>query len=121
MIEWMKQHTGLVVTGGISVVLLVVGIFVVPIVVARLPKDFFTREDHKPSLWLNILGWVLIVAGIAMMVLPGPGAIPLLAGIVIADFPGKRRLLRWILSRGKIFEGLNRIRTKRGKPPLQRP
>jgi hypothetical protein len=121
MLEWLKQHPGLVVSGGLSVVLLVAGVLVVPGAVARLPKDFFTREDRKPALWLNILGWVLIVAGVAMMILPGPGAVALLAGIVLADFPGKRRFLRWFLARGKIFEGLNRMRAKRGKPSLQRP
>lgn len=121
MLEWLKQHPGLVVSGGLSVVLLVAGVLAVPVAVARLPEDFFTREDRKPSLWLNILGWGLIVAGAAMLILPGPGAIALLAGIVLADFPGKRRFLRWFLARGRIFEGLNRIRAKRGKPPLQRP
>ena len=121
MIEWLKQHPGLVVSGGLSVVLFVVGIFVVPIAVARLPEDFFTRKNHKPSLWLNIAGWVLIVAGVAMLILPGPGAVAILAGIVLADFPGKRRFLRWFLARGRIFKGLNRIRAKRGKPPLQKP
>lgn len=121
MLEWLKEHPGLVVSGGLSVVLLVAGILVLPHAVARLPKDFFSRDDRKPSLWLNITGWLLIVAGVAMMILPGPGAVALLAGVVLADFPGKRRFLRWFLSLGKVFEGLNRIRAKRGKPPLQKP
>ncbi|MGH7131231.1 MAG: PGPGW domain-containing protein [Phycisphaerales bacterium] len=121
MLEWLKQHPGLVVSGGLSVVLLVAGILVAPGAVARLPKDFFTRKDHKPSLWLNIVGWVLVVAGVAMLILPGPGAVALLAGIVLADFPGKRRFLRWFLAQGRVFEGLNRIRAKRDKPPLQKP
>jgi hypothetical protein len=121
MLEWLKQHPGLVMSGGLSVVLLVAGILVVPSAVARLPEDFFTRERRKPSLWLNILGWVLIVAGAAMMILPGPGAVVLLAGIVLADFPGKRQFLQWFLARGKVFDGLNRIRAKRGKSPLHKP
>ena len=121
MLEWLKQHPGLVASGGLSVMLLVGGILVVPVAVARLPRDFFTREEVKPSLWLNVAGWVLIVAGVAMMILPGPGVVALLAGIVLADFPGKRRFLRWFLGRGRVFQKLNRIRMKRGKPALQRP
>ncbi|HVZ92995.1 MAG TPA: PGPGW domain-containing protein [Phycisphaerales bacterium] len=117
----MEQHPGLVVSGGLSIVLLVAGILVVPGAVARLPEDFFTSKNHKPSLWLNIAGWALIVAGAAMMILPGPGAVALLAGVVLADFPGKRRFVRWFLSRGRIFARLNRIRAKRGKPPLKKP
>lgn len=121
MLEWLQEHPGLLVSAGLSVVLGIVGILVLPGVVARLPKNFFTREDRKPSLWLNIAGWALIVAGIVMMILPGPGAVVLLTGIVLADFPGKRRLLRWFLSFGTVFDGLNRIRAKRGKVPLERP
>jgi len=121
MLEWLQLHPGLVATGGLSVVLLVAGILATPNAVARLPKDFFTSKDRKPSLWLNIAGWALILAGIAMLILPGPGAVVLLAGVVLADFPGKRRFLRWVLSLGTIFDGLNRIRAKRGKPALQRP
>ncbi|MBC7772410.1 MAG: hypothetical protein H7210_07945 [Pyrinomonadaceae bacterium] len=121
MLEWLKQHPGLVVSGGISAVLFVAGILLMPRMVARLPEDFFSRKDRKPPLWLNILGWLLIVAGVAMMILPGPGAVAILAGIVFADFPGKRRFLSWFLARGKVFQGLNSIRAKRGKPPLQKP
>lgn len=121
MLEWLKQHPGLVVGGGLSLLLCVAGILLAPRAVARLPEDFFTRKEHKRSVWLNVTGWVLMVAGVAMMILPGPGAVALLAGIVLADFPGKRRFLRWLLSQGKIFKQLNRIRSKRGKPPLQKP
>lgn len=121
MLEWLAQHPGLLVSGGLSVALFVAGVLVLPGAVARLPKDFFTRKNHKPPLGLNILGWALVVAGAAMMILPGPGAVVLLVGVVLADFPGKRRFLRWVLARGKIFKELNRIRVKRGKPRLQRP
>lgn len=121
MIEWLQQHPGLSIGVGLSVVLCIAGIAVAPSVIARLPVDFFTRRNHKSSLWLNITGWVLIVAGIAMMILPGPGAMVLLVGIVFADFPGKRRFLLWVLSMGTIFARLNRIRAKRGKRPLKKP
>lgn len=121
MLDWLKEHPGLVISGGLSVVLFVVGILVLPGVIARLPKDFFSRKDHNPPLWLNIVGWVLIVAGVAMMILPGPGAVAVLAGVVLADFPGKRRFLRWFLAQGSILKQLNRIRKKRGEPPLQKP
>lgn len=120
MLAWLQDHPGLLISTGLCLVLLVAGTLAAPAAIARLPKDFFSN-DQKPSLWLNILGWVLIVAGAAMMILPGPGAAALLAGIVFADFPGKRTLIRWFLSRGRVFKQLNRIRTKRGKPKLEKP
>ncbi|MBL8874816.1 MAG: hypothetical protein JNM86_03355 [Phycisphaerae bacterium] len=105
---------------GLSIVLGIAGILAAPGAVARLPKKFFTR-NQKPSLWLNIPGWVLIAAGLAMLLMPGPGAVVLLTGIVFANFPGKRRLLKWFLSFESVFDGMNRIRAKRGKPALERP
>lgn len=120
MLEWLQQHPALLVSIGLSIVLCIAGVLAAPGVVARLPRNFFTR-DQKPSLGLNILGWVLIVAGVAMLIMPGPGAVALLTGIVFANFPGKRRLLKWFLSIESVFDGLNRIRKKRGKPALERP
>lgn len=121
MLDWLRHHLVVVVSGGVSVAVLVAGILAVPVVVARLPEDFFSRKNHKPSRWRNILGWALIVAGVAMLVLPGPGLPAILAGIVLADFPAKRKLLHWLFARGRMFVGLNRMRAKRGKPPLKKP
>jgi hypothetical protein len=33
--------------------------------------------------WITLLGWVLVLAGIAALVLPGPGLLLLLAGLVV--------------------------------------
>jgi hypothetical protein len=40
-----------------------------------------------------------MAAGAAMMVLPGPGVVALMIGVAMADFPGKKRLLKWLLTR----------------------
>ena len=36
---------------------------------------------HKT--WVTVLGWILVVAGVAALVLPGPGLLLLLAGLVV--------------------------------------
>lgn len=33
--------------------------------------------------WVTLIGWVLVVAGLAALVLPGPGLLLLLAGLVV--------------------------------------
>ncbi|MGH3498501.1 MAG: PGPGW domain-containing protein [Nocardioidaceae bacterium] len=33
--------------------------------------------------WVTLLGWVLVLAGLAALVLPGPGLLLLLAGLVV--------------------------------------
>lgn len=121
MVEWLREHPGLMLSGGLSLVLLVAGVLGAPAVVARLPADFFTREGRATSVWIGVAGWVLVVVGIAMLILPGPGVVVLVVGVVLADFPGKRRFLRWLLGRGRILDGLNRMRARRGKAALERP
>jgi hypothetical protein len=93
-----------------------------------LPADYFLREeaglvaDPKRHAWLklgkNLLGVVLLVAGIAMLVLPGQGVLTLLVAVALLDFPGKRRLERRIARSPRVLAALNSMRKKRGQPPF---
>lgn len=66
----------------------------------------------------NLLGVVLLVAGIAMMVGPGQGILTILIAVMLLNFPGKRRLERWLVSRNKVLHSINWLRRRYGKPPL---
>lgn len=57
------------------------------------PRVFF-----RSARWLvkNVFGFVLIVAGIVMLVTPGQGLLTIFLGLAIADWPGKRRFFRWL-------------------------
>lgn len=121
--------------GSISLGLIVVTVVVFPIVVIQLPQDYFVRERRElawlsrryPALWWfltivkNILGLVLILAGIAMLVLPGQGLLTILIGLALMNFPGKFALERRIARRPRIASSLNRIRKAAGRPPLAIP
>lgn len=111
---------------GLAVAAIILGAIAAPILIVRLPDDFLEQRKRSRSadhpvrqVARNILAWVLIVGGLAMLALPGPGVIVLLIGVALADFPGKRRLIRWILSRGRILGRINRLRARYGKPPLR--
>ncbi len=107
---------------------------VLPVLVARLPQDYFYRE-HRPLLpdtdhWLlrlsllvlkNIIGAVLLVAGIAMLVLPGPGLITVLAATALLTLPGKYRFERWLVSRPTVRAAIALMRQRAGRPPLDLP
>lgn len=108
--------------GIVSVVLFVATLATIPWLVRRLPVDYFVRLPPKhplPVLLLrNVLGFALIAAGIAMLVLPGQGILTILVGVSIVDLPVKHRIMRWLLRRPKVQEYVQLLRSKGGKPPL---
>lgn len=65
-----------------------------------------------------MLGALLALAGLLMLVLPGPGVITLLTGIMPLEFPGKHALERWIVARGPVLKTLNWMRRRAGREPL---
>lgn len=113
---------------------LVLTLGVLPWVVVRLPEDYFqhrtAREawaDVRTPLALagrilrNVVGLAFVLAGIAMLVLPGQGLLTLLVGLVLVDFPGKFRLERFLVRRGGVLRALNALRARFGTAPLRRP
>ena len=100
-----------------SLLMLIASIVVVPWLVVRMPDDFLVREPpmrtewghHHPAIRLllkglkNALAYVLIGAGILMLVLPGQGVLTIVVGLMLADFPGKHRLERWLLTRRPVL------------------
>jgi hypothetical protein len=66
----------------------------------------------------NLLGIVLLLAGIAMLVLPGQGLITMFVSLTLLNFPGKYRLERWVISQGVVFRSINWIRQRRGYRPM---
>jgi hypothetical protein len=108
--------------GIVSITMFVGTLAAIPWLVRRLPADYFVRPPPNHPLpkkiARNLLGFTLIAAGIAMLVLPGQGIITVLIGLSIVDLPIKHRIVRWLLQRPKIQEGVQRLRSKAGKPPL---
>jgi hypothetical protein len=100
--------------------------------IVRLPADYFDvrvprqflSHGHVALRWLfvvaqNIVGFILVLAGIAMLVLPGQGVLTILIGISLMDFPGKRQLEARLIGQRLIFSGVNRLRARFGKPPFE--
>jgi hypothetical protein len=66
----------------------------------------------------NILGYVFIILGIAMLVLPGQGILTIVIGIMFINFPGKYRLERWAVTRPPVLKAINMLRRRAGHAPL---
>ncbi|MCX7000139.1 MAG: hypothetical protein NT106_07575 [Candidatus Sumerlaeota bacterium] len=107
-------------------------LIIVPLLVVRIPSDYFAHRrrhskqwagQHSALRWVlligkNLFGYVLIVAGIIMLVLPGQGMLTILIGIMLLNFPGKYRLERWFVSRRPILRSINWLRRRAGQTPL---
>jgi hypothetical protein len=81
-------------------------------------------EDHHPILRhvglaiKNVVGTIFLVAGFAMLFLPGQGLLTMVIGISLIDFPGKRKIEKRLVSQPTIFQAINALREKFGKPPF---
>lgn len=132
--NWIGQHETLVWSlTAISVFTFVATLIAIPILIARIPADYFVRRPVRdwptrhPAVHLlivlskNALGVVLFLAGVTMLVLPGQGLLTMFAGIMLLDFPGKRRWERWLIRRRPILTAANWIRARHHQPPLLLP
>jgi hypothetical protein len=116
----------------LSIVTFLGTLIVVPWLVIRLPADYFSEakrhrtpwsDQHPVVRWMlliakNLTGYVFILAGMAMLVLPGQGILTIFMGIVLLDFPGKYRMERWLISRRYVLRSINWLRRRAGRDPL---
>ncbi len=102
-------------------------------VLIKLPANYFHtsharafwQDKHRAVRWSgviikNVVGVIIVVAGIIMSIpgFPGPGVLTILLGLVMLDIPGKRPLETKLVKRPAILRSINRLRAKFDKPPL---
>ncbi len=66
----------------------------------------------------NILGALFLLAGVAMLLLPGQGLLTMVMGVVFLDLPGKYKFERWLIARPGIARSVNWLRQRAGRPLL---
>ena len=123
-----NQWLFLAIFSGASLVLSVVGCAAL---ITFLPPNYFSelypeRPIKNPilrffvSVLKNIVGLLLIVVGALLSVpgVPGQGLLTILSGLIISDFPGKKRLARRIIRIRAVYLAANKIRTGFKRPPL---
>lgn len=128
--DWLLEHQAwLWWVGAASLAMMVLGALLLPWLICRIPADYFTDEYvarrcqlRRAHTWRsitllalrNLLGVVLIIAGIAMLFLPGQGILTILIGLLLLSLPRKRRMVRAIACRRTVCRPLNWLREKRG-------
>lgn len=115
-----------------SAVIAVAMLALTPWLVSLIPDDYFATKERPPIVgrsrhpvlrWSlrigkNSLGLALIVIGLFLTLMPGQGMITALGGLLLLDFPGKRRLEMWVIRRRGLLHAINWFRARRGRPPL---
>lgn len=131
--SWLREAAQSPWVMGLGLALLVLGVaslIALPILLVRIPSDHFVAPAKKVRVgslqWFgriakNLVGALLLLLGIAMLVLPGQGILTILGALVLLDFPGKRRLERWLVLRPRVLTSLNRLRARAGRPPFDSP
>lgn len=136
MIDWFRTHDALMWWLALGSAITFVGtLIIVPILVTRIPADYFLARRRHASHWRklhpvpgiallvlkNACGVVFIVAGIAMLVLPGQGFLTILIGVMLVNFPGKYRLERRFIRIRLVARSINWMRSRARRPPLRMP
>jgi hypothetical protein len=100
-----------------------------------MPHDYFLetsegteaiREQH-PALRVvflilkNLLGLVLVAGGLIMFFTPGQGILTLVIGILLMNFPGKRRFEIRLIRMKPLRRAVDWIRRRAGQRPLELP
>ncbi len=133
LFEWMREHGVIRISSIVGVAMFVLSLVGLPFLVAAVPADYFEhrrtserpRKLRHPALHVvlvvlrNVVGWMVLLSGVAMLVLPGQGVIMILVGLWLVSFPGKRRLELAILRRKSVTRVLQWMRKKMGKEPLR--
>lgn len=129
---WETLTWGRIAFGATFIVLsAIISYAAVILVMVKLPADYFSSHyssgllKGKPFfvrwgavIFKNLIGLILVVAGIAMTVGPGPGLLTILLGLIMMDIPGKRPLEASIIKRPAVLSAVNSLRAKYNRPPL---
>jgi len=133
MLQWYLNNQELVWTmASLSLLVFFGSLIVIPLLIARMPADYFLHKKPPPSSWRarhrvlrlfvlavkNVFGAVLVLTGIALLAFPGQGILTILIGVTLLNFPGKRELELWFVSRPSVLKTINWIRRKAKRPPL---
>ncbi len=117
-----------------SVAMFAASVVLLPRALCALPADWLLRPPpdrlaerarwrRHPWRFLlrNLAALLLILAGLAMLVLPGQGLLTILVGVGVSDLPGRRRALRAVAGQRGVLAVIDAVRRRGGQPPLRHP
>jgi hypothetical protein len=118
----------------VSLALVAGSIVLAVVMVVRWPVGKFKGSD-VPPFWVgrhpivriaglavkNLIGYLIVLLGIAMAIpgVPGQGLLLILIGMTLVDFPGKRRVERRLIAIPSVLRVVNLLRKRFGHTGLE--
>ena len=135
MIEFLNQNLSSILSwlAISSLFIFFFSILAINFVIKIIPVDYFdsTKRELSPFktsnsiIWLiffiikNIMGYLLILGGILMLVLPGQGLLTILLGLIFSDYPGKYKLEKKLITIKPLYRYINWVRKKSDIEPIK--
>ncbi|QKQ24220.1 hypothetical protein HUE58_03540 [Candidatus Ruthia endofausta] len=121
----------LMMIGIVSGVVFIISLLLMPYLLGLIPSNYFLKNSENKSkinklfdliklILKTLIGFILLIAGIIMLVTPGQGLVSILLGLFLMEFPGKRQLELKLINHNPTFKTLNWLRSKASKPPFKR-
>ena len=128
-----RNETLLWIIGSLSVLVLIAVVIIIPIIVVRLPHDYFAGGRRTPPAWSGkhpfvrsvmltgktAAGLFFLLVGTAMIFLPGQGVLTILIGLTLLNFPGKFKFERKLVGLAPILRSINWMRKRTGRNALK--
>ena len=117
--------------GAISFAIFVFSLLSIKWLVSLIPSDYFINKKTSkfkskyPIVWLismiikNLIGYVLIIGGILMLVLPGQGLFTIFIGLMMSNYPGKYFIERKFIAIPSVLKTINWLRKRSNQEPLK--
>jgi len=112
----------------VSVIIFLGIVLSMPILLINIPINYFANKRNEGIIRgikfpfnilllviKNIIGFLLIIVGIILLFAPGQGILTVFSGLILMNFPGKRRLELYVVRKHSVINVINWIRGKAGK------
>jgi len=135
MIEFLDQNLSSILSwlAISSLFIFFFSILAINFLIKMIPVDYFDSskrelspfKTNNPIIWLilfiakNIMGYLLIIGGILMLVLPGQGLLTIFLGLIFSDYPGKYKLEKRFITIKPIYRYINWVRKKSDIEPIK--
>ncbi len=113
-----------------SLTTFLLSLLLIPLIISKLSVHCFVQitprtREFRFSAWKlmlcvlrNVVGILLLLAGIAMLFLPGQGILTILISLLLLSFPGKQKLFNYLIHKPAIQRSLDWVRKKSGTHPF---